>query len=236
MKTISLKVMDDIKMGDTILSANVSVSLLDAKNREIINKFETGNGLFYKINMNPKLVLKISKKGVDWTPGQQVYIGRRYIYRFQTCITNFYKYIQNCNNYIYDDNGYLNNVVKDDKDVMFIDVGNQWISFEPDILYVNEIKLPGILITINDPANMIIVSIDEYEEICTCLSHIDINLIGSNLMVMYGQITTDKMVVNEGVIEKPKSVGPKRDIFDRGGEEFVVGPIMRNDIKTLDDL
>lgn len=245
MYIVSEPILNDIKTSNGKLKVYVSITIKDMKSNYYLNKYYGDSTDTLKVNPNPRLVIKMDFTDAKWDGTKQFSVNKNYITRFNRELKRYYKYIMTGKNYIYDDTGeILIDISKDKRSVLYINYGYQSILIEPDIFEENNINKPGIRFTINDPANTMVLSIDEFEDIVYTVDKLDLISLGNQLVIINESINKirgiDEMKsLEERKVEKTKV--KEFNIFDRPSvdeevKESVSGIIQRQKPTSLFEL
>lgn len=243
MKNISSIVSELWLPGGTTIKASVSVSIIDKNNKYVLSRYENDYGEFLTSRPNPRFILKLQLPNQPWSPRNQVVLNQRYFGEFKNMVKSFYNHIQKGNNYIYNDEGLLVEVVKDETDLGVFRTDGQLFVLEPEVLSVNEqLNIPGIQMTFNEPYNTVIVSMDEFE---TLLSDIaPLNLYTAGMMTLLSHYSTSEIVgesimknYEEREVPKTNNSTDAKDIFAKSEQcETVTGTIIPKKPTSLFDI
>lgn len=247
MSTISESILEDIKTSNGYLKIYVSLPIVDRTGRYLINKFPAENGNIISVRFNPKLVIKMDFTDTKWSILHQIAFNKTHILRFQRILMNYLKKILTGKNYMYDESGdVLIDVLKDRTDIGFYRMETGYILFEPDILEDSKhpnIRLPGIRLTINEPGNVMILSIDEFEDIVYAINKLDLIAVGNNLAILQESISNirGETIAQDFSNREPAKTNitgtnGTRSIYDNVPNEYVSGIIQSSKKTSLFDI
>jgi hypothetical protein len=228
---ISLKTMSsvvrELVTPDGVLRMAVSITIIDKNNHYCISRFESDHGEFLTIKTNPRLVIRLSPKGVPWSMSNQVSIHQNHFEDFKYAITEFYKRIMKGDNYVYDDFNRVIEVVKSKDGILRFSAEGQTIVLEPNILIDKQIPLPGIQLTLNEPHITMTISISEFESFLVEIK--DMSLYDRGMMILNSYLSFTEMAP-EAIMKQLEGKESYRYNYETRDSvrntEAVSGPIM----------
>lgn len=239
------------------LKVQLSVGLVDSSNNpSYCNIYNGENGSYLNITPFTQVSIKYVEKGRPWNRLDNIYITQRNIFAFRIELKLFYDKIMDHADdiYKYGPSGYITSMGDTSKYTKSIILGpSQIMQLEPATIYgENGRPLPGIYMEINQKANLVELSMDEFESFYDLFQTIQIHQEGMLLLQTYMMtcLKSDGLKIpidRDGVTGyKTSNKDVKVNIFEvaqnkkqvASGEhsEFVSGPPINNQISSLEDL
>lgn len=169
------------------------------------------------INNTGFMTFELRIPGIDWSKDQSIMV-------FETMLYRVIKGFGVMKKYLYE--GEMFAINKQDEITLYsdkakeksvlINVSNgQRIYLSPAVIKDdNDLTYEGVIMYINNTANLVELPIDEFESICHLLSKIDYFLYSQSLINMYINYYPNKEVYEEYKLETKKKTKPKANIFN----------------------
>lgn len=244
MQTISSQLYGPIPYRDPLLSVLLTVTIVDSNGNYAFSKFSNERGDFFKVNPHAHVVIRYTPKDAPWDKHNQVIITQKNIYQLRLGFRKFYRIFQREDLYRYDNQGKIQEIVTDNRDIVVISLGmGQLLRFRPTITTDrHNISYPGVNVTIHREENQVDLSIDEFEGMMDLFEHIDIFQLGLSVVQCY--IGMKKIPVEETIKDFERQKPPEtkfgngRSLFGNAEErEYVkTPPPETKKPETLDDL
>lgn len=240
------------------LEIKLSVNLISKTqpDRNYYSIFERDGLGYMKVDITSSVVIDIKDKEGGWSRDKRLHLNYKNMYQFISGLKKFNDIMNNGDFFTYNKNGTIDLTFEKDKDEVFMSnlQFNQFVKLTPAIIHdCDDRPLAGMYMFINNTANIVDLSMDEFESILYLMDNLNISIESQALLNMYvleqlklgvGNTNRDvskKIEENKNELKEELMKTGAANIFDLAlmnkEQETVTGGVLLNkQPQSLDDL